>query len=95
MATAVQALDGIEDLLSRSVTARAGPRQVYDQGGALRMVVPLPGWQDFLRTGLDDLVAAAMGSPIVLIRLRTLLMRLQLRRGGRPGNSRAPGRVRS
>ncbi|MEU9303174.1 DUF2254 family protein [Streptomyces sp. NPDC048269] len=83
-ATAVQALDGIEDLLSRSAAgAQAGPRSITDGEGTVRVVVPLPGWEDFLRTGLDDVVAAAMRSPMVLIRIRTLLVRLQAR--GRPG----------
>ncbi|MFG2983838.1 DUF2254 family protein [Streptomyces sp. NPDC048258] len=78
-ATAVQALDGIEDLLSRSAGARGGPRHIGDADGAVRVVVPLPGWEDFLRTGVDDVIHAAMGSPMVLIRVRTLLGRLRAR----------------
>ncbi|MCX4988516.1 MULTISPECIES: DUF2254 family protein [unclassified Streptomyces] len=70
-ATAVQALDAMEDLLRRP--ARARSREVADRSGVLRVVVPLPGWEDFLRTALDDVIPAARNSPLVLIRLRTLL----------------------
>ncbi|MEV7520514.1 DUF2254 family protein [Streptomyces sp. NPDC091371] len=64
-ATAVQALDGIEGLLGRSVRARAGPRQVTDAEGAVRLVVPLPGWEDFLRRlGVDRRpVRSGWGTP--------------------------------
>ncbi|WRZ90656.1 DUF2254 domain-containing protein [Streptomyces sp. NBC_01007] len=76
-ATAVQALDAMEDLLRRPVPARARPRVVADRTGTLRVVVPLPGWEDFLRTALDDVIPAARNSPMVLIRLRTLLQDLR------------------
>ncbi|MET9891229.1 DUF2254 family protein [Streptomyces sp. NPDC006465] len=70
-ATAVQALDAMEDLLRRP--ARARSREVADRAGVLRVVVPLPAWEDFLRTALDDVIPAARNSPSVLIRLRALL----------------------
>ncbi|MET9410795.1 DUF2254 family protein [Streptomyces sp. NPDC002935] len=82
-ATAVQALDAMEDLLRRPVPARARPREVADRAGTLRVVVPLPGWEDFLRTALDDVIPAARNAPMVLIRLRTLLE--DLRGTGRGG----------
>ncbi|MGW3662627.1 DUF2254 family protein [Streptomyces sp. NPDC005141] len=72
-ATAVQALDAMEDLLRRPAPARGGSREVADRSGILRVVVPLPGWEAFLRTALDDVIPAARNSPLVLIRLRTLL----------------------
>ncbi|MFD9464648.1 DUF2254 family protein [Streptomyces sp. NPDC060027] len=78
-ATAVQALDAMEDLLRRP--ARARSREVTDRSGVLRVVVPLPGWEDFLRTALDDVIPAARNSPSVLIRLRALLE--DLRSAGR------------
>ncbi|MET8133495.1 DUF2254 family protein [Streptomyces sp. NPDC005251] len=86
-ATAVQALDAMEDLLRRPVPAKARPREVADRAGTLRVVVPLPGWEDFLRTALDDVVPAARNSPMVLIRLRTLLEDL---RGTGHGRADAP-----
>ncbi|WP_406374454.1 DUF2254 domain-containing protein [Streptomyces sp. NBC_00647] len=70
-ATAVQALDAMEDLLRRPAPARS--REVADRSGVLRVVVPLPAWEDFLRTALDDVIPAARNSPSVLIRLRALL----------------------
>jgi uncharacterized membrane protein len=77
-ATAVQCLDCLEDLLGGPAAAQSGrPLQVTGPDGAVRVVVELPGWEDFLRTALDDVIAAAVNSPMVLLRLRTLLMRLR------------------
>ncbi|MET7984757.1 DUF2254 family protein [Streptomyces sp. NPDC005281] len=83
-ATAVQALDAVEDLLSRPVPARGGPREIADRAGTVRVLVPLPGWEDFLRTALDDVIPAARNSPMVLMRLRTLLEDLRGTGQGRP-----------
>ncbi|MFD5519949.1 DUF2254 family protein [Streptomyces sp. NPDC127066] len=84
-ATAVQALDAVDDLLRRPVPARARPREITDRAGRLRVVVPLPGWDDFLRTAVDEVIPAARNSPMVLIRLRTLLEDLRgAGRGGAP-----------
>ena len=76
-ATAVQGLDCLEDLLDALPDAQQGALRVTDEPGALRVVVPLPAWGDFLRTGLDGAIAAAVTSPIVLFRIRSLLTRLQ------------------
>jgi uncharacterized membrane protein len=86
-ATAVQALDSMEDLLRRPLPARGRPREVADREGVLRVMVPLPGWEDFLRTALDDVIPAARNSPMALIRLRTLLEDL---RGAGHGRADAP-----
>ncbi|MER5965716.1 DUF2254 family protein [Streptomyces sp. NPDC002057] len=76
-ATAVQGLDHLEDLLTGPVATRsARPLRIADADGAARLVIELPDRDDFLRTGLDDVIAAATGAPMVLIRLRTLLKRL-------------------
>ncbi|MFF4538017.1 DUF2254 family protein [Streptomyces aureus] len=72
-ATAVQALDAMEDLLRRPVPPRAGPREIADRTGTVRVLVPLPGREDFLRTAFDDVIPAARNSPMVLVHLRTLL----------------------
>ncbi|WP_327291355.1 DUF2254 family protein [Streptomyces sp. NBC_01198] len=77
-ATAVQALDCLEDLLGGPAarrTHRAGPLRVAGPDGRVRLVVRRPEWEDFFRTGLDDVIAAA-NSPMVLARIRTLLERL-------------------
>ncbi|MEY9875609.1 putative membrane protein [Streptacidiphilus sp. MAP12-33] len=65
-ATAVQALDGIDSLLRRLVGARLDAASVPDESGEVRVVLLLPAWSDFLRTGLDDMCRAALDSPMVL-----------------------------
>ncbi|MGW1538080.1 DUF2254 family protein [Streptomyces aureus] len=75
-ATAVQALDAMEDLLRRPVPPREGPREITDRAGTVRVLVPLPGREDLLRTAFDDVIPAARNSPMVLVRLRTLLQDL-------------------
>ena len=39
-------------------------------------MLALPSWDDYLRTGLDDLVESASRSPMVLLRARGLLSSL-------------------
>ncbi|SDE11716.1 DUF2254 family protein [Rhodococcus tukisamuensis] len=74
-ATAVQVLDEIEDLLDRVAAAGTAPLWIVDSAGVPRIVVPLPGFDDFVRTGLDDVIAAAATSPMTLDRLQVLLAR--------------------
>ncbi|MFE6709365.1 DUF2254 family protein [Streptomyces sp. NPDC057695] len=74
-ATAVQALDAVEDLLRRAAT---GPvvrtsRAIPDASGAVRVVLPVAGWDDLLRVGLDDILVIAPGMPMVLGRCHRLL----------------------
>ncbi|MEU6274657.1 DUF2254 family protein [Streptomyces populi] len=76
-ATAVQAVDAMEDLLLRPAPARVWAHEVADRAGTVRVVVPRPGREDFLRTALDDVIPAARNSPMVLIRLRALLENLR------------------
>lgn len=73
-ATAVQALDEIEDLLVRASSVNTVPLSITDDAGTLRVVIPLPGLEDFVRAGLDDLIAAAVKSPLALNRIRTVLV---------------------
>src|SRR5208337_3704044 len=47
-----------------------------DDAGDVRVVLALPSWDDYLRTGLDDLIESAAQSPIVLLRAQTLLTTL-------------------
>jgi uncharacterized membrane protein len=76
-ATAVQVLDTIESLL-RPLVSRdvADVADVADSTGAVRVVLVLPSWDDYLRTGLDDLIESASRSPMVLLRARVLLTSL-------------------
>jgi uncharacterized membrane protein len=47
-----------------------------DGSGTVRVILALPSWDDYLRTSLDDLVEAGSRSPMVLLRVRTLLTSL-------------------
>jgi uncharacterized membrane protein len=75
-ATAVQALDTIESLLAPLVSRDLDVADIADNAGAVRVVLALPSWDDYLRTGLDDLIESASRSPMVLLRARVLLTSL-------------------
>jgi uncharacterized membrane protein len=75
-ATAVQAIDSLEGLLSLLAERAGRADQLTDDAGAVRVILLLPRWEDFARGCLDDLIAAATGTPMVLLRLRDLLARL-------------------
>ncbi len=75
-ATAVQVLDTIESLLRPLVSRDLDVADVADSTGAVRVVLALPSWEDYLRTGLDDLIESASRSPMVLLRARALLTSL-------------------
>ncbi|HEV2395893.1 MAG TPA: DUF2254 domain-containing protein [Candidatus Sulfotelmatobacter sp.] len=53
--TAVQALDQIEDLLLRLGIRRLEIGAFRDSGGKVRVVVPFPSWDDFLRLAFDEI----------------------------------------
>jgi uncharacterized membrane protein len=75
-ATAVQVLDTIESLLQPLVSRDLDVADVADSTGTVRVVLVLPSWDDYLRTGLDDLIESASRSPMVLLRARVLLTSL-------------------
>ncbi|HEY5852880.1 MAG TPA: DUF2254 family protein [Aldersonia sp.] len=76
-ATAVQALDEIEYLMARGMATSGRPREFADDDGVVRLVVGRPGWPEFLAAGVDDVMVAALPSPMVLSRLEILLTRLR------------------
>ncbi len=76
-ATAVQALDSLEGLLSPLATRTVAADQLADTSSIVRVILKLPRWEEFARSCLDDLIAAAANSPMVLLRLRDLLLRLR------------------
>ncbi|MER7674208.1 DUF2254 family protein [Kitasatospora sp. NPDC096128] len=86
-ATAVQTLDAIGSLLLRLVTTELAAASVPDGRGSVRVVLCLPGWTEFLGTGLDEMCRAAVNSPMVLSRARDLLRRLS---ADAPDERRAP-----
>jgi hypothetical protein len=69
-------LDLLQGLLGRLAGSSLTARPVTDGRGDVRVVLRLPTWAHFLHTGLDDLLAAALGSPMVLLRARRLLLDL-------------------
>ncbi|TCJ93548.1 putative membrane protein [Nocardia alba] len=75
-ATAVQAFDELADLLGWVAEAPLGPLRVTDDAGVDRLVVHLPGWEEFLRTSVDDIAFVAR-SPMVVIGLRDSLRRVR------------------
>ncbi len=75
-ATAVQVLDTIESLLQPLAARDLDVAEVTDNAGTVRVVLALPSWDDYLRTGLDDLIESASRSPMVLLRARALLTSL-------------------
>ena len=59
-ATAVQVLDTTESLLQALVSRDLDVADVADDAGTVRVVLALPSWDDYLRTGLDDLIESAV-----------------------------------
>ncbi|MFD9406072.1 DUF2254 domain-containing protein [Streptomyces sp. NPDC059989] len=78
-ATAVESLDRLEDLLARLADRELDIGNFPDEEGRLRVTVPVPDWEQYVRTAVDELVFAAAGSPMALRRMRDLLGRLQER----------------
>ena len=71
--TAVQALDRLHDLL-RHLAEReipAGMRQ--DDSGRVRLVLPRPGWDDYVTLAVDEIRLAGAGQIQIARRLRYLL----------------------
>ena len=71
--TAVQTLDEIEDLLRRIGTCHLEVGQVTDERGVLRLVFPVPTWEDFLSLAFDETRFYGATSLQVVRRLRTAL----------------------
>ncbi|MEV7673926.1 DUF2254 family protein [Streptomyces sp. NPDC088752] len=75
-ATAVEALDRLEDLLVRLAGRDLSVGRFHDSAGRLRVSVPVPDWDRYVRTAVDDVLFAATGSPMALRRTRDLLRAL-------------------
>jgi uncharacterized membrane protein len=74
--TAVQALDRIEDILSVLADRRLDRGAIRDAGGRVRLVVPLPSWEDFVSVGLTEIRQYGSRSLQVVRRLRAVLQDL-------------------
>jgi uncharacterized membrane protein len=77
--TAVQALNQIEDLLLRLGRRELEIGDFCDQDGQLRLVVPYPAWEDFLRLAFDEIAAYGAQSVQVMRRMKALVNDLTLR----------------
>jgi uncharacterized membrane protein len=76
--TAVQALDQIGDLLLRLGRRRLATAPLRDDAGAVRVIIPLPSWDDFLRLAFDEIRAYGAASVQVMRRMNALLNELIL-----------------
>ncbi|MFC7921316.1 DUF2254 family protein [Streptomyces cinereoruber] len=75
-ATAVEALDHLEALLIRLAGRDLDVGRFHDSTGRARVSVPVPAWDRYVRTAVDDVLFAAAGSPMTLRRTRDLLRTL-------------------
>jgi uncharacterized membrane protein len=74
--TVVQVLDHLDVLLHELASRRLGSGHVTDRLGAVRLVYPLPSWDDYLQLAVEEIRLFGAGSPQVLRRLRALLIDL-------------------
>jgi len=72
--TAVQTIDQIEDLLHRLGQRELDAGYVSDTRGALRLVVPMPTWEDYLALAFDEIRQFGATSVQVMRRLRSALI---------------------
>ena len=71
--TAVQALDEIGDLLLRLGRTSLATAPLRDAAGVVRVTIPLPTWDDFLRLAFDEICAYGSSSIQVMRRMNALL----------------------
>ena len=71
--TAVQVLDRIESILRLLGSRRLDTGTFRDDDGIVRLIVPLPTWEDFLSVGLTEIRHYGASSTQVMRRLRAVL----------------------
>jgi uncharacterized membrane protein len=74
--TAVQAIDQIEDLLRRLGRRDLDAGYARDVDGKLRLVYPMPTWEDYLTLAFDEIRQYGASSLQVMRRLRSTLVDL-------------------
>jgi len=72
--TAVQAIDQIEDLMRRLGRLHLDAGYVPDANGVLRLVFPMPTWEDYLALAFDEIRQFGASSVQVMRRLRAALV---------------------
>jgi len=71
--TAAQVVERLYDLM-RSLADRPLPSGRFeDRAGTLRVIVPVPQWDDYVGIAFDGLIMSAEGSPLVLSRIGAVL----------------------
>jgi uncharacterized membrane protein len=86
--TAVQAMDQIEDLLRRLGRHDLDAGLARDPDGVLRLIVPMPTWEDYLALAFDEIRQFGVTSVQVMRRLRAALVALA-------GAAMIPSRIES
>ena len=71
--TAVQALDQIEDLLTRLGTRHLEIGAYRDGKNELRLVVPFPAWEDLVRLAFDEICLCGATSVQIMRRMNALI----------------------
>jgi uncharacterized membrane protein len=71
--TSVMALDRIHDLLRMLVNREFPDGRYSDEGGELRLTVPVVGWDDYVWLAFTELRVAGAGSPQIPRRLRAAI----------------------
>jgi uncharacterized membrane protein len=71
--TAVQAIDQIEDLLRRLARQDLDTASIRDLNGDLRLIIPLPSWEDYLSLAFNEIRLFGAMSIQVIRRLRAAL----------------------
>ena len=74
--TAVQALDAIDSLLRPLAERELEIGRILDEHGALRVVVPMPVWEDFIAIALDEAIPLSGNSIHVRRRIRRMVEEL-------------------
>jgi uncharacterized membrane protein len=74
--TAVQALDGIDQLLRTLARRDLAVETVKGTDGEPRVLLRLPSWEDYVSVALDEIIAIAGASPLVRRRIERLLTEL-------------------
>jgi uncharacterized membrane protein len=71
--TAVQALDQIGDLLLRLGGRRLEIGAYPDDSGRIRLIIPFPSWDDFLRLSFEEILSYGARSVQVMRRMKALI----------------------
>ncbi len=74
--TAVQTIDQLEDLLHRLGRRELDAGFATDANGYVRLIFPIPTWDDYLNLAFDEIRLYGAGSLQIMRRLRSALISL-------------------